>query len=196
VKAWGLLQQALQLETPQTNLWELRQEAVASLGDFAGLEPRTWRDFPADIRTIDLHPDSLHLTVGLEDGTVLVRNLSTGKQTPLPREHRDAVVGLSIGADGKSTASADLGGIIKVWQSDPVGLWACMRTIPMLPPKSLFTPGQSRFETVSVALSPGGKTLAYCSSDQSEVSVQTLVDGIRAVPFRGREGDHLHGLAF
>jgi eukaryotic-like serine/threonine-protein kinase len=196
VKAWGLLQQALHLETPQRNLLELRQEAVASLGDFVGLEPRTWSDLPADIRTIDLHPDSLHLAVGLEDGTVLVRNIRTGKQTPLPREHRAPVVSLAIGADGKRMASADLGGIIKVWQSDPVTLWACTKTIEIAPPKSLSTPGQSRFETVSVALGPGSKTLAFCSSDQSEVSVQNLADGIRAVPFSGREGDHLHGLAF
>ena len=51
--------------------------------------------------------ERLHLAVGLEEGTVLVRHISTGKQAPLPREHRDAVVGLSIGADGKSMASAD-----------------------------------------------------------------------------------------
>src|SRR5207302_993525 len=80
-QVWGLLKQALLLQTAEKNLIELREEAVACMGDFVGLQPTIWCDFPADIRTIVLHPDSLHLAVGLSDGTVLLRNISTGKGT-------------------------------------------------------------------------------------------------------------------
>src|SRR5262249_10064385 len=150
-------------------------------------------DFPADIRSIDSHPDSEHLAVGLQDGTVLIRNITTGKKTALPREHHAPVVSLAIGADGKTMASADLEGIIKVWQADPVNLWACTRTIRVPPPQTFI---YGDFKAVSVALTPRSKILAYCSSGQSEVSVQNLEDGIAAIPFRGCEGDRLHGLAF
>jgi WD40 repeat protein len=49
---------------------------------------------------------------------------------------------------------------------------------------------------VSVALEPGSKNLAFCSSGQSEVSVQNWEDGNAALPFRGREGDHFYNFTF
>jgi tRNA A-37 threonylcarbamoyl transferase component Bud32 len=113
-QVWDLIKQAVHLQTPEKNLIELRNEAIACMGDFAGVQPRTWPDFPADILSIALHPDNVHLAVGLRDGTVLVRNIATGAASPLPREHRGPVVSLTIGADGQCMASADLDGTIKV----------------------------------------------------------------------------------
>src|SRR5439155_16810788 len=45
-EAWQRLQDALRLDTPEQNVQQLRQEAVPSMGDFAGLDPITWTDFP------------------------------------------------------------------------------------------------------------------------------------------------------
>jgi eukaryotic-like serine/threonine-protein kinase len=44
-KVWGLLEQAMQLQTPDKDPMRLRQEAVACMGDFVGLQPTTWEDF-------------------------------------------------------------------------------------------------------------------------------------------------------
>src|SRR5262249_22293971 len=44
----SLLRQALALETPDKDVASLRQEAIASLGNFEGLEPVTWTIQPAD----------------------------------------------------------------------------------------------------------------------------------------------------
>src|SRR5262249_4944477 len=41
-QAWARLAEALQLETPVRDPVALRQEAVACMGDFVGLEPVTW----------------------------------------------------------------------------------------------------------------------------------------------------------
>src|SRR5262249_44958919 len=73
-KVSNRLKQALELETPDKDVWELRREAAACLGDFVGLEPTTWEDFPTDLRILSaaLHPDGTALAVGLTDGTVLL----------------------------------------------------------------------------------------------------------------------------
>jgi WD40 repeat protein len=192
-QVWNLLKQALQLQTADRNLMELRNEAVACMGDFVGLEPTTWRGFPAEIKRIALHPDSLHLAVGLADGTVLVCNIATGKEITLPQQHGAAVVSIAIRSDGKSMASADLDGNITLWQPDPVSLWACTTTIKITPPQAMIA---DEPPTVTVALSPRGRTLVYCSSDESTVSVRNSEAGIPGVPFSGREGDQLYALTF
>src|SRR5262249_37625465 len=86
-KAFGLLHQAPRLETPEKALDRLRQEAVAALGDFVGLEPTTWEDFPANIFALAAHPDGEQVAVGLQDGTLMLRTLSTGKQTARLEKH-------------------------------------------------------------------------------------------------------------
>jgi WD40 repeat protein len=90
-------------------------------------------------------------------------------------------------------ASADLDGNIKLWQPDPVSLWACATTIKITPPQAMIADERP---TVSVALSPRGRTLVYCSSDESAVTVRNLEAGIPGVPFSGREGDQLYALTF
>ena len=86
-EAWKLLRQALELD-PRRKA-ELRQEAVACLGDFAGLEPTHW-DLETDLHALALHPNGTLLALGLDDGTVRLRDLVTGQDlasqgaNPLP----------------------------------------------------------------------------------------------------------------
>src|SRR6516164_5296701 len=56
-KVFDLLQQAIKLDTPDKDIDRLRDEAVACLGDFVGLEPITWDNFPAGIQKIALTPN-------------------------------------------------------------------------------------------------------------------------------------------
>ncbi len=77
-QVFNLLQQALQLDTPEKDIDRLRDEAVACLGDFVGLEPITWEDFPAGIRKIALTPDGAQTAIALDNGTIQLRDVSTG----------------------------------------------------------------------------------------------------------------------
>src|SRR5262249_46024102 len=69
-EVWQRLQEAQKLDTPERDLSRLRQEAVACMGDFVGLQPTTWPDLPANVNTIAPHPKARQLAIGLEDGTV------------------------------------------------------------------------------------------------------------------------------
>jgi WD40 repeat protein/tetratricopeptide (TPR) repeat protein len=80
------LQQALRLDTPDKDNARLRQEAVACLGDFVGLEPITWEDFPADVLNIALTPDGERMAIALSNGTIQLRTVSTGRVVALLSE--------------------------------------------------------------------------------------------------------------
>ena len=79
-QVFNRLQQALQLDTPDKDIDRLRQEAVACLGDFVGLEPITWEDFPAGIQSIALTPDGEKMAIALDNGTIQLRTVSTGQR--------------------------------------------------------------------------------------------------------------------
>jgi WD40 repeat protein len=187
-QALDLLKQALELQTPEKNLMELRNEAVACLGDFAGLTPAIWKDFSADIQCLALQPHGDQLALGLEDGTLLFLDRNTGdKMAQLPG-HRAAVVSLSFSADGKRVASADGGGKIQVWQAKTRGTWELQRSMAIADRPLTGT-------TVAVALTPDGQSLAACSSDRAFVSLWSLTAQAAVARIQGREGANLQCLA-
>src|SRR5262249_49778164 len=69
-KAWQKLQDALKLDTPKRDLDELRQEAVACMGDFTGLEPTSLTGFRIGVSAVAAHPQGTASAIGLSDGTV------------------------------------------------------------------------------------------------------------------------------
>src|SRR5262249_53663567 len=154
-----LLEQAMQLHTPDKDLMRLRQEAVACLGDFVGLKPTTWEDFRTDIYSMALHPDGEQVLLGLQDGTVLLRGLSTGVEIHLQGQHGSPVESLSFSADGNRLVSADLDGTVKIWQRNATENWACTRTITLGHPR--WRAAGNLFEHLVIAvLSPDGESLA------------------------------------
>jgi WD40 repeat protein/serine/threonine protein kinase len=187
-QALDLLNRALDLQTPEKNLMELRNEAVACMGDFVGLKPTTWDDFSADTRCLALRPDGVQMALGLEDGTLLVRDISTGDNIAQLPGHRAAVVSLSFSANGKGLVSADLDGKIHVWLANAGGTWELERTISI-------SDRPSKGATVAAVLAPDGKYLAACCSDQSFVSVWSLTAEVPVARFPGREGENLLCLA-
>jgi serine/threonine protein kinase/WD40 repeat protein/Flp pilus assembly protein TadD len=106
------LQQALALDTPDKDTGRLRQEAVACLGDFVGLEPITWKDLPAKIRKIALTPDGKHMAIALDNGTIELRNVRTGS---VVAQLSEAVVDLGIDPENRWLVAAGPTGTIKVW---------------------------------------------------------------------------------
>jgi WD40 repeat protein/serine/threonine protein kinase len=191
-EVWKLLGQAMQLQTADKNLMELRNEAVACLGDFVGLEPTSWSEFSVDISSMALQPDGVQLVLGLKDGTILVRDRTSGGDIAQLPGHRAAVSSLSFGADGKCLASGDVDGKIQVWQAGAGGTWACQRMIQIDRPKRA---NYSQLgPRVAVALTPDGQYLATCSSDQA--SVWSLAAEDPPVEFQGRGEENLTCLAF
>jgi WD40 repeat protein/serine/threonine protein kinase/Tfp pilus assembly protein PilF len=112
-KVFNRLQEALQLDTPDKDSDRLRDEAVACLGDFVGLEPITWEDCPAGIRKIALTPDGDQIVIALDKGTIEVRNVST---RALVAKLTESAVDLGIDPDNRWLVTVGVKGTIKVWQ--------------------------------------------------------------------------------
>jgi WD40 repeat protein len=186
-KAWKLLQQAAQLDTPEKDLGQLRQEAVACTGDFVGLEPTIWEDFAADIQLLALQPHGSQLALGLSDGSVLLRNIDTGAATARLREPGAEITALHFGPDGSTLITGDNRGTIKVWQTTPKSQWTTHRTL---------TIDSAPDPVVSLAVTPDGKHLAACSANGTAMSVWNLSDGTSEAPFRGSQGERPICLAF
>jgi WD40 repeat protein/serine/threonine protein kinase len=204
-QAWDRLQQALRLETPAKDKEQLRQEAAACLGDFVGLEPTTWTDFPTGISCAALHPDGTQLAVGLVDGTVLLRRIPTGAPIAKLTEHRSAVSSLAFRTDGKELVSTDRAGKIKVWQSNDTATWTCRKTIAIEPALFFLTPSlvfpffTPTFTERSIdwaILTPDGRNLAVPFPKESTIILVDLADGTTAARFRAPRDEKIRCMAF
>ena len=111
-QVFNRLQQALQLDTPDKDNDRLRQAAVTCLGDFVGLEPITWEDFPAGIQKIALTPDGEKMAIALANGTIQLRTVSTGR---VVAQLSESAVDLGIDPAKGWLVTAGANGTIKVW---------------------------------------------------------------------------------
>ena len=127
-QVFNLLQQALQLDTPDKDIDRLRDEAVACLGDFVGLEPITWEDFPAGIQKIALTPDGGQMAIALDNGTIELRNVSTGG---VVAQLSESAVGLGFDPANRWLVTAGAKGTIKVWPDYGTGATPAAQTIEM-----------------------------------------------------------------
>ena len=177
-EVWDRLKQALALETPDKDPAELRQEAVACLGDFVGLAPTTWTDFTSNIRALAIHPDGRRAAFGLQDGTVLLRHLATGAEVVQSHEHRAPVIGLSFAAAGNRMASADAAGMVMIWQATADDGWVSTQTIRTERPRADDGPGVP--PAVLVTLTSDGESLITYSSPQPALTLWNLKDGTQA----------------
>src|SRR5262249_20837439 len=127
-----LLRQARQLETPEKNLAELRDEAVACMGDFVGLKPTLLKG-SSFIHSMALQPAGGQIALGLSDGTVLVRERNGGVDGARLPGHTGPILSLSFAADGKRLASGDQNGTIHVWQASSDGTWSPQQRLQIEP---------------------------------------------------------------
>jgi WD40 repeat protein/serine/threonine protein kinase len=193
---WDRLQQALALETPDKDPVQLRQEAVACLGDFVGLTPRTWSDLTSSIRALEVHPDGRQVAIALDDGTLLLRDLATGTDIARLQDHKAPIASLSFAAAADRLASTDFSGIVKVWQANRGSGWVCMRSIPLERPTintGLGTVGP--YATILGVLSPDGESLFTYSPPQRTITHWQLSDGSRTRSFDLPGSGRLYGLA-
>lgn len=141
--AWDRLQQALRLETPARDVETLRREAAACLGDFVGHEPTVWprpQGLDGWISAVAISPtarthvrenvvdssvgDSINSPRSGERGYGLVavaftdviqlRDLESGRVVAEFRDHKAPVFALTFSGDGRTLATMDDAGAIKV----------------------------------------------------------------------------------
>jgi WD40 repeat protein/tRNA A-37 threonylcarbamoyl transferase component Bud32 len=124
-KVFDFLEQARHLQTPDVDLNERRQEAVACLGDFVGLEPIVLRDFPGNqsLNAIALDQSGTQLAAGFKNGAVAVYGLTRGGWTPLPERHQAEIRALGYTAQGSRLVAVDAEGAIKTWTRSAEGTW-------------------------------------------------------------------------
>src|SRR5262249_706191 len=100
--ALARLQQAMALDTPAPDMFVLRQEAVACLGDFVGLEPATWKDIPESNYAVALtvHPSGNEVALGMFNGAISIRSRRTGEQIAWLQGHKSGVYAIVFNASG------------------------------------------------------------------------------------------------
>jgi serine/threonine protein kinase len=210
VQAWERLKSALQLETSHKEVNKLRQQAVACMGDFVGLEPTDWDDFPADIRTLALHPNGVELALGLATGTILLRDLFNGKELDCLQQQDGGVSALAYSPDGKLLVAGASQGAIQMWSANANGKWIPTRTVASPPMVRAYTPAAAFpyfvpfFDSANIsalAISPDGKRLAatLCYSHSSTpIALWNLADGPATVRLYRAGGFEKYdaGLAF
>jgi WD40 repeat protein/tRNA A-37 threonylcarbamoyl transferase component Bud32 len=169
-EALARLQQAMALDTPAHDLFELRQEAVACLGDFVGLEPTTWKDIPDKNYAVALavHPRGTEVALGMYDGAISIRRRETGEQLALLQGHKSGVYAIVFDSAGDRMFSADDSGAINQW-SKRSGKWSVDRTL------TIAKSGRpNHVHAVSLALSPDDRRLFACSRSTTDVHVWDL----------------------
>jgi serine/threonine protein kinase/WD40 repeat protein/tetratricopeptide (TPR) repeat protein len=89
-RVFNLLQQANGLRVPQKDVAVLSREAVACLGDFVGLTPTTFTNFPSEFWLTRLGPTGRLAAFALMDGSILLRQLPSGTELPRLRSEYPA----------------------------------------------------------------------------------------------------------
>ena len=162
-RIFALLGHAGRLDTPDVNRGELRQEAVAAMGDSVGFEPTVLEDFEAPPIALAVHPHARQVAVGLNNGAILIRDTGTGKPAAVLREHRSPILAAAFHSDGGRLISVDSGGICKSWEAQAAD-WRCDKTTT-LPP------------LLMAALDCGGQHLAAVPQGSRDVQVWDLANG-------------------
>jgi WD40 repeat protein/serine/threonine protein kinase len=201
-EAWKRLEQALQLETPEKDLTELRQEAAASLGDFVGLEPKVWNS-PAgtDFSAFDLQPNGDLLALVSENqntSEVLIRNLVTGQEVARFQPGPGWLLSVKFASDGRKFFAGDSQGVVRVWEMNPAGEWVGCQSLVAAPQPGIFVTPAPQFPyfvahwrsppIYRLTACPDGKELAASFGPIPAISgprlaAWKLVDGSPAADF-------------
>jgi WD40 repeat protein len=167
-----LLEKAKALDVPQQSPADLRDEAVACLGEFVGLTPATFTNFPAPLLgPACLAPSGELAAFALSDGTIQLLQMPSGKAVarlarPSPNEVFHKLCFDSIGGQlfairlppmtaEQKTIQTLLRWRLYSWTCDPGGRWR-QTTHGALPGVvDLLNDGKQVFATVADVQPPG-----------------------------------------
>jgi WD40 repeat protein len=106
-RVWQDLKTARWIDTPELDLDLLRQEAIASLGDFRGYDPVTIKSPDRSITVASFHPRGDLLAIGHRDGRIELRDSNTGFSGGTIAGSGKAISALSFNDDGSRLLSVD-----------------------------------------------------------------------------------------
>ncbi|HEY3855288.1 MAG TPA: WD40 repeat domain-containing protein [Verrucomicrobiae bacterium] len=112
-EVFPLIEEAKALDVPEKNLDDLRRETVACLGDFVGLTPAIFTNFPTTLSAAILDPSGKLALFCLNDGTQSLREVSSDKEIARPQ-------GLANGVWGFNSRGNELfnfGGESNAWRA-------------------------------------------------------------------------------
>jgi WD40 repeat protein/serine/threonine protein kinase len=168
----GRLRDALKIDTAGRDRAALREEAVACLGDFVGLDPITIGDLPRSRGLAAVHTDSKSVILAPDDGTLRVYSLADGHETArangLDRDFTDVAVTLN----GSRLLTAAMSGRVQVWSVGEAGEWTCETTITVGPPFPL-----RRY----IQALPDGRRIVSAGQDRKEITVHDLESGVEVL---------------
>jgi len=141
------LERACELNVPQKKLADLRSEAIACMGDFAGLKPTSVMELPEGPGTPAIwravrHPKDPIAAFGLLDGTVILRDLRSARD--IARfEYGDFCSSVCFASTGKALLSVHMargdslwdlrfeGAVAHLFVCAEDGTWIQSRSIPL-----------------------------------------------------------------
>ncbi len=125
-QVWALLDEARRVESEAVDRRELRREAIQSLGDFVGLQPRVLSKFPAPVRAVAVASHAPIVAVGLENGAIQWHDAATGKRLFASNSPASAITQLQFTRSG-ALLSADAAGMVRLWSRRPDKAWQATR---------------------------------------------------------------------
>lgn len=109
-RVWHDLLTARWIDTPDLDLDLLRQEAVASLGDFQGYDPVTIESRDQTITACSLHPQVALLAIGHQNGRIELHDPLSGASIGKIPGHGKSIAALSFTEDGGRLLCVDASG--------------------------------------------------------------------------------------
>ncbi len=159
IQAYEKIRQAIALDAPNINRMELRNEVVASMGNFIGQQPTIWKCKGTANMFVSsaIDPDGLKIYLGLFDGRISIRRISDGHELQNLPGHQSGVFEIAVSPQGDRMASVDDRGQVKVWKKNENDLWKSHWQLDSQP-----TARPQYVKSHSLVFSPDGQTLFCC----------------------------------
>lgn len=166
VRAFEKIRQAIELDAPNTNRLELRNEIVASMGQFLGQEPAVWKSSGMQGMFVAsaIHPDGAVIAMGRFDGSILIKQIEDGREIQKLEGHRSGVFEIVFSPRGNRMASVDDLGEIRLWTKNEQGQWVFNSLFVSQP-----TARPQYVKSHSLAFSKDGQSLFSCPFGGNEV---------------------------
>jgi serine/threonine protein kinase/WD40 repeat protein len=131
-RMFALLKRAKALDVPETNLADLRREAVASMGDFIGLTPVTLTNFSTNIISASMDATGNLVAFRMMDRSIELRQMTSGRELARLSPTNGRLMGFCLNSPGDrlfawywrpSATGIETPNRVQILSPDANGLW-------------------------------------------------------------------------